>query len=79
MAAPESEAAVTPASPAPIFEALESASMVQEARWYCYSRRSGRFLHWGRCGRPRAYRPRHHYRYYCVSRATGRFLHWGRC
>jgi len=73
MAAPESEAAVAPASPASIFEALESASMVQDARVICVNRRTGRVVRWGPCKR------RVTYRVYCRNRRTKAFLHWGSC
>ena len=75
------EAPAAPISAAPftaVARAREAASPVQEARWFCYNRYSGRFIHWGRCGhRPwhRVYRPR----VYCYNRHTGRFLHWGSC
>ena len=48
--------------------------LVQEARVFCYNRRTGRFLHWGYCQR-RVVRPR----VFCYNRRTGRFLHWGSC
>ena len=43
-----------------------------DARLFCYNRYTGRFLHWGACGRS-------HPRVYCYNRYTGRFLHWGHC
>ena len=46
-------------------------SSVQDSRWFCASRWSGQFLHWGRCGGGG--------RVYCRNRFTGRFLHWGYC
>lgn len=80
---PENEAIAAPANPAAILKAVESDSIVEEARWACVNRYSGRIMHWGRCGgyhRRHYYHPhRHHYRYYCINRWTGRFLHWGRC
>ena len=48
-------------------------SPVDQARWFCANRASGRFLHWGRCGGGPTYRV------YCRNRYTGRFLHWGYC
>jgi hypothetical protein len=41
-----------------IGEQVRNSGLVQEARWFCYSRVTGRFLHWGRCGGRRWYRPR---------------------
>jgi hypothetical protein len=57
-----------------ILGAVEATSPIQDARLYCYNRYTGRFLHWGACGRYR--RPG---RTYCYNRYTGRFLHWGAC
>jgi hypothetical protein len=62
-----------PMSASPIELAREAASLIQEARVYCYNRRTGRFLHWGHCRRHVVRRV------YCYNRRTGRFLHWGRC
>ena len=67
-----------PASGAAIIDLLRDQPLVQDARVFCYNRRTGRFMHWGRCGRYRVYR-RVRPRVYCYSRRTGRFLHWGRC
>ncbi|RTL87008.1 MAG: hypothetical protein EKK29_07850 [Hyphomicrobiales bacterium] len=47
---------------------------ISQIRWFCYDRRNGRFIHWGRCRRP----ARHFPRVYCADR-YGRFLHWGSC
>ena len=55
-----------------IVGAHEANPLVQEARVFCYNRRTGRFMHWGRC---RASGPR----VFCYNRRTGRFLHWGSC
>ncbi|MGD9545074.1 MAG: hypothetical protein AB7F41_14980 [Methylocystis sp.] len=61
-----------------VLRALEDASIVEQARVFCYNRYTGRFLHWGRCARRHV---RHHARprVYCYNRRTGRFLHWGHC
>jgi len=66
-----------PASPGGILELLKSDSLVQDVRVFCYNRATGRFLHWGYCGR-RVVR-RSVPRVYCYNRRTGRFLHWGHC
>jgi hypothetical protein len=77
-------AAEAPAAPvnaaafAAIAAARDAASPVQEARWFCYNRYSGRFIHWGRCGH-RWHRVYHRPRVFCYNRRTGRFLHWGSC
>jgi len=70
-------ASAAPAAAGGVLEALESSSLIQEARVFCYNRYTGRFLHWGRCAR----RVRHYSRprVYCYNRRTGRFLHWGHC
>jgi len=40
-------------------------SEVEQARLYCYSTRTGQFLHWGPCGHDRwRYYHRYHYRHY---------------
>lgn len=56
-----------------IRDALELDSPIQQARVFCYNRRTGRFLHWGYCKR------RVVYRVYCRNRWTKKFLHWGHC
>jgi len=61
-----------------ILHSLETTSPIQKARVFCYNRYSGRFLHWGSCGR-RYYRRVSHPRVYCYNRRNGRFLHWGSC
>jgi hypothetical protein len=61
-----------PASGGTILDALKGMSPIQDARVFCYNRRSGRFLHWGHCQRsvPRVY---------CRNRYTKQFLYWGAC
>ena len=71
------EAVAAPVNAAAIAAAFDAASMVQDARVYCYNARTGRFLHWGHCYRHR--RVYRHPRVYCYNRRTGRFLHWGHC
>ncbi len=74
-----SETLALPIGDDPLVIASEpSQSLVQDARVYCYNRYTGRFLHWGSCGRP-VVRYRRVYRVYCYNRRTGRFLHWGHC
>lgn len=67
------EALALPASGAPI-AARDAASIVQDARIFCYNTRTGRFKHWGRCHRRVSYP-----RVYCMRRSTGKFLYWGAC
>ncbi|ACL57452.1 hypothetical protein [Methylobacterium nodulans] len=62
-----------PVQGAAILGSLQENPLVQDARVFCYNRRTGRFLHWGYCRR--VSRPR----VYCMNRRTGRFLHWGSC
>jgi hypothetical protein len=62
-----------PVSGAGIIGAREANSLVQDARVFCFNRRTGRFLHWGSCRRRVSSRPRVYCRY------RGRFLHWGSC
>lgn len=55
------EASAVPVNAAAFAAARDAASPVQEARWFCYNRYPGRFIHSGRCGHRRwhrAYRPR---------------------
>lgn len=75
--APVQEASAAPASGAPVADMLKSNPLVEQARLFCYNRYSGRFLHWGSCGRRHVYY--RHPRVYCYNRYTGRFLHWGHC
>jgi hypothetical protein len=66
-----------PANGAAILSAVQSNSLVQDARVFCYNRATGRFLHWGSCGYAR--RVYNRPRVYCRNRYTGRFLYWGAC
>jgi hypothetical protein len=36
--------------------------LTEKTRVYCYNRYTGRFLHWGHCGRRHYYRPHYYYR-----------------
>jgi hypothetical protein len=67
-----------PANGSAIPGAVADNPLVQQARVFCYNRRSGRFLHWGYCGR---HYVRHYSRprVYCMNRRTHRFIHWGHC
>lgn len=81
--------AVTPAyqtlgAPAPaggIGPGVHVDPLVQQTRVFCYSRVTGRFLHWGYCGYRYVYRyrPVYHYYWVCRNRYTGRIIHYGRC
>ncbi|WP_375462949.1 hypothetical protein [uncultured Methylobacterium sp.] len=66
-------AGAAPVGGAGLFGTNAGNPLVQEARTFCFNRRSGRFLYWGRCRS--ASRPR----VYCRNRYTGRFLYWGSC
>jgi hypothetical protein len=72
------DAPAAPANGSAIPAAVATNPLVQQARVFCYNRYSGRFLHWGSCGR-RYVRHYYHPRVYCMNRRTGRFLHWGHC
>ncbi len=72
-------APATPLSSAAIVEAARANPPVEPARLFCYNRYTGRFLHWGSCGRRHWVRHYYHPRVYCYNRRTGRFLHWGHC
>ena len=71
-------APAAPANGSAIPGAVAANPLVQQARVFCYNRYSGRFLHWGSCGR-RYVRHYYHPKVYCRVRRTGRFLHRGSC
>jgi hypothetical protein len=72
-------ASAAPINGAAILDVLQMAPLVQKARVFCYNRYTGRFLHWGYCGRRHYVRRYYRPRVYCYNRRTGRFLHWGHC
>lgn len=74
----QSVGSAAPLGPGNLLGAAESNPLLHDARVFCYNGRTGRFLHWGHCGRRYVYRPRARYRWFCRTRG-GRFLHWGRC
>jgi hypothetical protein len=72
-------APAAPANGAAIPAAVAENPLVQQARVFCYNRYTGRFVHWGYCGRRHYVRHYYHPRVYCMNRRTHRFLHWGHC